>query len=230
MAGRARRFYGVADRPGNQYARWMGILPVAEKGDWYCDAFKSRMLENRADERLSSPFDHPGSFSPAELPSQLDVASYLPDDLLVKVDIATMANSLEGRSPFLDYRIAEFAARLPLDLKIRGGRSKYLIKRAMRDRIPTEILNRKKSGFGVPLARWFRGELRPMVQEVVLGDRALARGYFEPAAIRSTVDDHVEGRADFAQRLWALLVLELWHQEFIDTVSSNQATDACVAA
>jgi asparagine synthase (glutamine-hydrolysing) len=161
---------------------------------------------------------------------KLDVGTYLPDDLLVKIDIATMANSLEARSPFLDYRIAELAAQLPLDLKIRGGRSKYLIKRAMRNRIPATILNRRKSGFGVPLARWFRGELRPVVQEVVLGDRALARGYFEPAVIRRAVNDHVEGRADFAPRLWALLVLELWHQTFIDPIDSNQALGACVAA
>jgi asparagine synthase (glutamine-hydrolysing) len=231
LRARARRFLnGAADRPGEQYARWMGVLPAAEKGDWYSGAFKRRMLENRADERLSGAFQHPGSLNVAEVAMKLDVATYLPDDLLVKVDIATMANSLEARSPFLDYRIAELAARLPLDLKIRGGRSKYLIKRAMRNRIPSTILNRRKSGFGVPLAGWFRGELRPLVQEVLLSDRALARGYFEPAIIRGAVDDHVEGRADFAPRLWTLLVLELWHQTFIDPINSNQALDACVAA
>ncbi len=228
IPGRARRFLGgVAAPPGEQYARWMGILPADEKGACYSDWFKSTVVENRADERLSNPFRNPGTLNVADVAMKLDVASYLPDDLLVKVDIATMANSLEGRSPFLDYRIAEFAARLPLDLKIRGGRSKYLLKRAMERRIPLAILNRKKSGFGVPLARWFRGELRPMTQEVLLSDRAIARGYFQPDAIHRMVDEHVEGRADYAPRLWALLILELWHQAFIDTAKTSAT---CVAA
>jgi len=228
ISGRARRFLGgVAVLKKKQYARWMGILPADEKGTCYSDWFKSTILENRADERLSNPFRNPGTLNVADVAMKLDVASYLPDDLLVKVDIATMASSLEGRSPFLDYRIAEFAARLPIDFKIRGGRSKYLLKRAMEHRIPPAVLNRKKSGFGVPLARWFRGDLRPMTQEVLLSDRALARGYFQPDAIHRMVDEHVEGRADYAPRLWALLILELWHQAFIDTAQSSAP---CVAA
>jgi asparagine synthase (glutamine-hydrolysing) len=224
IAGRARRFLGgVATLPGEQYSHWMGIFPAGDKDDIYTDEFKGIVSQNRADARLSRPFDDPGGLGVADVAMKLDVATYLPDDLLVKVDIATMANSLEGRSPFLDYRIAEFAARLPVHLKIRGGRSKYLLKRAMQRRIPPVILNRKKSGFGVPLARWFREDLRPMAYEVILSDRALARGYFEPEAIRRLVDDHVDARADRAPRLWALLVLELWHQAFIDTAGSRDA-------
>jgi asparagine synthase (glutamine-hydrolysing) len=98
----------------------------------------------------------------------------------------------------------------------------------MQRRIPAAILNRRKSGFGVPLARWFREDLRSTVQEVVLSDRALARGYFDPAEIKRMVADHVEGRSDHAARLWALLVLEMWHQMFIDTAGSRDS--ACVAA
>jgi asparagine synthase (glutamine-hydrolysing) len=229
FTGRARRFLGgVATDPGEQYARWMGVFSDEQKTLVYGDSYKELIANNRAAARLSAPFDEPTALSLADVAMRLDVATYLPGDCLVKVDIATMAHSLEGRSPFLDYRIAEFAARLPTHLKIRRGRSKYLLKRAMQSRIPAVILNRKKSGFGVPLARWFREDLRPVVQEVVLSDRALGRGYFEPTAIKRMVDDHVESRADHAPRLWSLLVLELWHQAFIDQSGSHEA--ACVVA
>jgi asparagine synthase (glutamine-hydrolysing) len=229
LTGRARRFLGgLAASPGEQYARWMSLFPDDLKTQLYSESYTSILSRNRAQARLKEPFDDGGSLSVADVAMNLDVATYLPDDLLVKVDIATMANSLEGRSPFLDYRVAEFAARLPMHLKIRGGRSKYLIKRAMQRRIPAAILNRRKSGFGVPLARWFREDLRSTVQEVVLSDRALERGYFEPAAIKRMVNDHVQARSDHAQRLWALLILEMWHQAFIDTAGSREP--ACVTA
>ncbi|MFN0071082.1 MAG: asparagine synthetase B family protein, partial [Chloroflexota bacterium] len=205
-------------------------MPSADRAAYYRPAFRSLVAENRADERLIEPFAQRGNLTLAEAAMKLDTATYLPDDLLVKVDIATMANSLEARSPFLDYRLVEFAARLPLSLKIRDGNSKYLVKRAMRDRIPPAILNRRKAGFGVPLGRWFRDDLKCMLQEVVLGEQALARQYFEPAAIRRLVHDHVDGRADFAPRLWALLVLELWHQAFIDRPATARDSASCEAA
>jgi asparagine synthase (glutamine-hydrolysing) len=145
-----------------------------------------------------------------------DVALYLPDDLLVKVDVASMAHALEARSPFLDHELMEFAARLPVDLKIRGGVGKYLLKRALADILPEPVLRRRKMGFGVPLARWFRGELREFVSDTLLGGRALARGYFRPAAVRALVEEHLRGREDRSNHLWDLTMLELWHRTFID--------------
>src|SRR6185436_19683594 len=105
-----------------------------------------------------------------------DVATYLPDDLLVKIDIATMAHALEARSPMVDHRFMEFAASIPSDLKLRGGRSKHIFKRAVRGLLPSTILARPKQGFGVPLERWFREPLRDLTRETLLGRRSIERG------------------------------------------------------
>src|SRR5262249_52997639 len=117
----------------------------------------------------------------------LDVESYLPYDLLVKMDIATMANSLEARSPFLDHQVMEFCAKLPSRLKLRGMRLKYLLKKAGEGLLPPETLTRRKMGFGVPVGRWMRGELRAWVEDLLLSPRALKRGYFQPGALRQLV-------------------------------------------
>lgn len=229
--GRTRRFLnGLALAPGAQYARWLGMFSPEAKESLYAPAFAESVRHSRADRLLAEPFEQPHGLALAEVAMCLDLRTYLPDDLLVKVDIATMANALESRAPFLDYRLVEWAARLPLDLKIRRGVSKYLVKQAMRNVLPRSILNRRKAGFGVPLASWFRGDLLPMLRETVRSDRAIARGYFEPAAIRRLVDEHAEGRADYAPQLWTLLVLELWHQTFIDHPSPSPDVDTCAPA
>jgi asparagine synthase (glutamine-hydrolysing) len=110
----------------------------------------------------------------------------------------------------------EFCARLPTHYKLRGTTLKYLLKRAGAGLLPPQILQRRKMGFGVPLAYWMRGELRAWVQELLLSPTSLKRGYFEPAVVRRLVDDHLAGRQDLSFELWALLWLELWHREFID--------------
>jgi asparagine synthase (glutamine-hydrolysing) len=145
-----------------------------------------------------------------------DVHNYLPDDLLVKMDIATMAYSLEARSPLLDHKLMEFMAQVPANMKMRGGESKYLLKSALRPILPDEILRRRKMGFGVPLGRWLRGNLKELLVDTVLSDTALARGYFRPAAVREMVHTHMEGSDRFQYLLWDLLLLERWHQIFID--------------
>jgi len=146
----------------------------------------------------------------------VDVESYLPYDLLVKMDIATMANSLEARSPFLDHEVMEFCARLPERYKLSGMRLKHLLKKAGAGLLPPETLTRRKMGFGVPVGNWMRGELRSWMEDLLLSPRALKRGYFQPEALRQVVDRHLEGREDRSFELWALLWLELWHQEFMD--------------
>jgi asparagine synthase (glutamine-hydrolysing) len=146
----------------------------------------------------------------------VDTRSYLPDDLLVKVDRATMAHGLEARSPLLDHRLVEFAASLPVDLKVRHGRTKYLLKTAMRGILPDRILDRDKMGFGVPIARWFRQDCREFLRDILLSDRCLSRGYFRPERVRQLVDAHQAAEADYGYRLYALLMLELWHREYVD--------------
>ena len=145
-----------------------------------------------------------------------DVAWYLPTDLLVKMDIATMANSLEGRSPFLDRDLAEFAARLPSHYKLRGRTTKYLLKKAMEGTVPAENLYRKKQGFAVPLAAWFRGELKALLADHLLSRRFAERGLFVQAEVERLFTDHQQQRGDYAHHLWVLLMLELWFRTFID--------------
>jgi asparagine synthase (glutamine-hydrolysing) len=146
----------------------------------------------------------------------VDVNHYLPDCLLVKVDIATMAHGLEGRSPLLDHEFMEFAATLPARFKRRGAEGKYLLKRAAAGLLPEEILHRRKMGFGVPLDHWFRKDLREMVSDVLLSGAGATRGLFNTPVIRRMVDEHVSGSASWHDQLWNLLMLEQWFQTFVD--------------
>lgn len=138
------------------------------------------------------------------------VRQFMLDDILVKVDRCSMLHSLEVRAPFLDRDVAEFAARLPVSLRLRGFRRKYLLKKAFAGLLPPEILHRNKRGFQIPVAEWLRGRLRPLMEDL-LGERVLAaQGLFAPAAVRALVDAHCSGRADLRKPLWTLMVLQLW--------------------
>ncbi len=146
----------------------------------------------------------------------VDIRTYLPYDLLVKVDIATMAHSLEGRSPFLDHELMEFAARIPATLKLKGMRSKHILKNALRSVLPRGILDRPKMGFGVPIDAWLRGELKEMAYDTLTGKAAASRGLFCTEEVRRLLDRHVSGRENLHLQIWALLMLELWFERFID--------------
>jgi asparagine synthase (glutamine-hydrolysing) len=141
-----------------------------------------------------------------------DLLTYLPGDLLVKVDLASMAHSLECRSPFLDHRVVELAAAMPVErkLRLRPGRSKVVLKRAFADCLPAPIATRRKMGFGVPVGRWFRDELRQELSEVLLDRQGLDRGLFRPEMIDRLIAEHVHGVREHGHRLWALVMLELW--------------------
>jgi asparagine synthase (glutamine-hydrolysing) len=145
-----------------------------------------------------------------------DAMMYLPDALLVKVDVASMANSLEARSPFLDYKFMEFAACIPSNLKLKGRKTKYIFKEAFRDKLPDEVLFREKMGFGVPLDNWFRKELKEMMYDTLLGHKSMDRGYFNKAYIQKILNEHVTRKWNWQYHIYNLLMLELWHREFID--------------
>ena len=151
-----------------------------------------------------------------------DLLTYLPGDLLVKVDLASMAHSLECRGPFLDHRVVELALAMPLERKIqlRSGRSKLILKRAFADLLPPPIKARSKMGFGVPISRWFREELKDEVRAVLLDPVSLNRGLFRPETVRRLLDEHIDGTREHSYRLWALLMLELWFREYIDTTTA----------
>jgi asparagine synthase (glutamine-hydrolysing) len=135
-----------------------------------------------------------------------DLHTYLPDDILVKVDRMSMAHALEVRSPFMDHKLVEFVARLPLEMKLKGFTTKYLLKRAMEDKLPCEIIQRKKHGFMVPLAAWFRNGLKPLVHEHLL-DREVP---FNRMVADRLLHEHRKGRADHSHKIWVLLMYALW--------------------
>jgi asparagine synthase (glutamine-hydrolysing) len=130
-----------------------------------------------------------------------------------------MAHSLELRSPLLDHTVLELGLSLPTSLKVEGRSGKVALRRAYADALPTEVASRGKTGFGVPIARWFRSELRPLAHDLLLGDSARARGQLRPQAVARLLEDHASGRADHAHRLWCLLMLELWQREYVDAAS-----------
>ena len=163
-----------------------------------------------------------------------DFETYLPEDILTKVDRMSMAHSIESRVPLLDNEVVEFAARLPAGLKIKNGRRKHILKEAAAGLLPADILRRPKQGFAVPVSAWFRGGgLRELFADVLLSARAQQRGYFEPRFIDRLVREHVTARRDHSARLWALVVFELWHRQYIDTserVAALPITEALPAA
>lgn len=145
-----------------------------------------------------------------------NLMTYLPDDLLIKADRASMAASLEARAPFLDHVLLERAAAIPSNLKLRGATTKAVLKEAARGILPDDIISRRKHGFGVPVGRWFRDDLAPYAREVLLDPAAQARGLFQPGAVETLLDEHTRGRRNHGQRIWLLLTLEWWHRLFID--------------
>lgn len=149
---------------------------------------------------------------------QIDMATYLPDDILAKVDRTSMAVSLESRVPLLDHRLMEFVATIPSSFKLRNAGGKYLLKRAMAQDLPEGILTRKKMGFGVPLGDWFRRELRDMTRDVLLGSQARRRGIFRASEVEALLATHDAGRRDYSARLWALICFELWMRQWVDGV------------
>jgi asparagine synthase (glutamine-hydrolysing) len=145
-----------------------------------------------------------------------DILTYLPGDILTKVDIASMTYALEVRCPLLDHEVVDLAAAMPIEWKMRGGRGKKILIETFADLLPPQIQRRGKMGFGVPLSNWCRGELAPLLKEVLLDRRSLDRGLFRPQAIDQLVEEDATGRWDHSSRLWSLLVLELWQQEYLD--------------
>lgn len=157
-----------------------------------------------------------------------DVQTYLPCDILTKVDIASMSASLECRCPMLDHKVVELAARMPIQVKQTMKQSKKVLIETFRDLIPQNIQTRKKMGFGVPIDHWFRAELKPLLHDVLLSDRCLQRGLLNPNAVRTLVEEHTSGKMDHAYRLWNLLCLELWQRMMLDSPPPLSAPSAIV--
>ncbi len=212
-----QRFIKAARLPRKErYFRWVSSFDKNEREQLYTDSFERSIAGSDPIDVIGNWFDKANGSGLLDATMLTDQMTYLPNDLLVKVDIASMANSLEARSPFLDHNLIEFAASLPEKLKARRFETKSLLKKVAARLVPKEVIYRQKMGFGVPIGKWFRAEMKDFVREVLLSERSLNRGVIRPEMIRKYVDEHTDGRFDHSYRVWTLLMLELWYQRFID--------------
>ena len=214
---RLKRLIGGTDPdPARRYVNWLCYFTGAMKHDLYTADLRRLLGGIDSTQRVVDLYARAGAASAVDRMLFADVMLYLPYDLLVKTDIATMAHALEARSPLLDHQLMEFAAALPASMKLRGLTTKYLLKRAFADLLPRDITHRRKMGFGVPLAHWLRNDLQPALRDLLCSVRARQRGWFRPTAVERMIDDHVHCRADHSYRLWSLLWLEVWCRTYLD--------------
>ena len=214
---RAARFLEAAATPrAERYGGLMQVFTLAERAELWTDDAKADIGA------LMSP-----GFLLGQAPATgiaglqlLDIGTYLPGDLLPKSDIASMAHSLELRSPLLDHRVVELGLSLPDHLKFGRREGKVALRRAFADALPAPVAGRGKSGFAVPLAQWFRGELRPLARELLLDGDSRTRGWFRPAGVERLLDEHLSERADHGHRLWTLVMLELWQRLHVEDGSA----------
>jgi asparagine synthase (glutamine-hydrolysing) len=204
------------DDPARRYARHVSVFSEPERAALLDPDFRGTVSPSQPQQVLSAPWSEADGLAPLDRVLAVDVETYLPGDLLTKMDIATMAHSLEARSPLLDTEVMELAASLPVELKSRFGTRQRILRRAYRGIVPDKTLDGRKMGFAVPLGEWFRTELRDYSREVLLDRRCLGRGYFSESFIHSMLDEHAARRRDRSAQIWATLMLELWHQEFVD--------------
>jgi len=219
-ATRAARFLETVAAPApERYGRLMEVFPVELRAELWEPEFVSH--PRSAAELLGAP-ERPDI---AGL-QRLDVRTYLPGDLLLKADIASMAHSLELRSPLLDWQGLELGVSLPDRLKLSGRHGKAALRRAFAADLPPEIAGRSKKGFGVPLSTWFRGELRELAADLLLDTTARQRGQIRAASVKRMLDEHVSGRADHGHRLWCLVMLELWQRTWVEAAQPAEAAAA----
>jgi asparagine synthase (glutamine-hydrolysing) len=198
--------------------RYMGFtsyFTTEQKAALYTNEFQEQVWSNDTYRLIAERFLESGSKNQTEQAVYADFATYLPEDLLVKVDIATMAVSLEGRSPFLDHKLLELSAQIPFNLKLKGfNDKKYILKEALRGLVPDEVMDRPKMGFGIPIDHWFRHELRDYAYAKLLSGELVRRDIVRPEAVKRILDQHTGTNINFAPHIWALLTLELWFDEY----------------
>jgi len=207
----ARRFVqGALLPPARRQATWLGAFLEEEMRDVLADDVLASLSPDSPWDVVDASYSQADGASSLEQLLHLDLKTYLADDILVKVDRASMACSLEVRTPFLDHRVVEMAARIPPSLKLRGRTGKYLLKKAIGPRLPREITRRGKKGFGVPVAHWLRGPLRELLLDTLGGGGAAATGWFKQPVVDRLLEDHLSGRRDRRKLLWTLLMFRWW--------------------
>jgi asparagine synthase (glutamine-hydrolysing) len=222
-SARARRFVTGAEQPlPDRYLGWTRFFSESDLARVATPAL-STGWSAAVDARQRAAFATGGDGDPVDGAFRVDLATYVPDDLLVMADRMSMAHSLELRAPFCDHRLVELSLRIAPGVKLAGGRLKALLKAAFADVLPRELLARRKQGFMIPLGRWLRTDLRAAMEDLLAPDRVRARGLFVPAAVDALKREHVERRRSHADRLWALMVLELWMRQYLDGVAREPA-------
>ena len=206
--------------PERAYHNTMRWFTPAMKARLYRPSLRAAVGDHDAFQVQEEFFRRSEGWHPLSRIQYVDFKTYLPDDILAKVDRASMAHSLEVRVPLLDHQFVEHVAGIPADLKLRNGSGKYIFKRALQGLVPDEVLTRRKMGFSVPLDLWFRGELRAPFEERVLAPGSFTESLFEPGAVRSLWDEHQKGIRDRSYPLWALLTLEHWGRRFAPTTGA----------
>jgi asparagine synthase (glutamine-hydrolysing) len=210
----SRLLSALAEPPELRNVSWYSCFSPLAKESLYSEQFKA-LLTGNAVNYMKDLFVNASARDLMDKTFYTDIHSYLPECLLVKMDIASMANSLEARSPFLDHKLMEFSASLPASWKLHGLTSKYILRRTFDDLLPPEITRRGKMGFGIPVGRWFRGDWKEYYRDTVLSPLALSRGYFRKETLERMYTEHTSGLRDHGYRMWALLILELWHREYL---------------
>ena len=206
----------VSRSEDGRYLDSIAFFQEDEKRELYSAGVRDALTGPGAEQTLAQHFERFRSLPAESRMMRFDFETYLPEDVLTKVDRMSMAHSIESRVPLLDNHVIDFAASLPASLKIANGRRKHVLKEAARRLLPPAILERKKQGFGVPLGTWFRGGLTDVFSDVLRSPTARQRGYFEPRFIDRLLTEHLDGKRDHMLRLWQLVVFELWCRAYVD--------------
>ncbi len=207
----------LRDDYASRYVNYLCYFTNEMKDSLYTEDFKEKTGSQNSYSIITKRFSESGSKNKTEQAVYADFMTYLPGALMTKVDIASMAVSLEGRSPFLDHELLELTAKIPFSLKLKGlNNKKYILKEALRGIIPDEVMFRPKMGFGIPIHNWFRYELKEYAHDMLLSDKALSRGLFKRQALAELLRQHCETKVDYGYHIWALITLELWFQQYFD--------------
>jgi len=209
--------HNISLDPIDRYLDSLSYFTALRKDSLYTTDFRNSLrTKNQVARSFREYASRVKTDEPLDQLLYIDAKTYLPGDILTKVDRMSMATSLEVRVPLLDHKLIEFVTKVPASLKLAGTETKQLLKRVAKDLIPAEILDRPKQGFGIPLEQWINHQLRDQIRETLREPRTRQRGYVNSDYVDLILDEHHKGRRDHSFSLWALLILELWHRRYID--------------
>ena len=223
LINRAKRFVeGMQLPPDLEHTRWMIFLQEAEKAKLYSNDVQDVLNDSDSFEFIRSYFNRVNTTDSLNRQLYVDIKSYLVDDILVKVDRMSMAASLEARVPFLDHRFVEFTATIPSRLKLQGKNTKYLLKKAMGDILPPQILNRGKEGFSIPIKNWLKTDLKSLMLEVLEPQKIKREGFFNANYVERLKKEHLSGKENHSHRLWSMMVFGIWQDLYLRGDSINE--------